>query len=82
MAGTWKFFDNHHFLIIATLGMMPIRIILVLTFILMLVQYSDIIIAAFVIGMVIHWVLFAIPEIMMMYQFSRLKSTTEEEPLY
>jgi len=81
MAGTWKFFDDRRFLIIVTVGMMPIRIILVLAFTLMLVRYSDVVILAFVIGMVIHWVLFAVPEMMMMYQFSKLKSTKEEEPL-
>lgn len=81
MIATWKFRDDRRFFLLAsTVGMMPVRIIAVTMFTMMLVWYSDVVIAAFVIGMMIHWVLFAVPEMGMMLQLTKLRPTAEEEP--
>ncbi len=71
MAGMWKFFDDHNILLIATVGMIPIRMAVVVAFTLALALYSDVLIGALVIGMIIHWALFAVPEMLMMHRFEK-----------
>ncbi len=76
MAGMWKFFDDdHNILLIATVGMIPVRMAVVVAFTLALTWYSNVLIGAFVIGMIIHWALFAVPEMLMMHRFGKQFTT-------
>ncbi len=82
MVPAWKFYDSRHMMLAVTVGATPLRIAVVVLFSWMLYEYATgINFVAFYIGMMMHWILFAIPEITMMHQLSgKLQRTVEEEP--
>ena len=79
----WKFFDRKAFLLPLTIGAMPMRIGLCLGFILLVKRYSpEVDIAGLVFGMMLYWLLFSIPEITMMANFTKkLDFTSQDEPI-
>ena len=63
----WRFRNNNAFLVPATLGLMPIRIMLCMAYSYMILEaLPDINPSYFVGGLMWHWILFAIPEINIM----------------
>lgn len=71
----WRFRNNNAFLVPATLGLMPIRIMLCMAYSYMILEaLPDINPSYFVGGLMWHWILFAIPEINIM-----LSTTTRSD---
>ena len=79
----WKFFDRKAFLLPLTIGAMPMRIGVCLSFILLVKRYSpEVDIAALVLGMMSYWLLFAFPELIMISNFTKtLDFTSQDEPI-
>ena len=79
----WKFFDRKAFLLPLTIGAMPMRIGICLSFILLVKRYSpEVDIAALVLGMMSYWLLFAFPELIMISNFTKtLDFTSQDEPI-
>ena len=79
----WKFFDRKAFLLPLTIGAMPMRIGLCLSFIFLVKRYSpEVDITALVLGMMSYWLLFSIPEITMIANFTKtLDFTSQDEPI-
>lgn len=82
MVPAWKFYDRRLLMLSLTMGMMPIRILLIVAFSYLVLFYMpQIHFPAFGVAMMWHWVVFFIPEVSMVYQLStRLERTIEEEP--
>ena len=71
----WRFHNNNALLVPATLGLMPIRIMLCMAYSYMILEaLPDINPSYFVGGLMWHWILFAIPEINIM-----LSTTTRSD---
>ena len=71
----WRFHNNNALLVPATLGLMPIRIMLCMAYSYMILEAVPEINPAYLIGgLMWHWILFAIPEINIM-----LSTTTQSE---
>ena len=79
----WKFFDRKAFLLPLTIGAMPMRIGLCLSFIFLVKRYSaEVDITALVLGMMSYWLLFSIPELIMIANFTKsLDFTSQDEPI-
>ena len=79
----WKFFDRKAFLLPLTIGAMPMRIGVCLSFILLVKRYSpEVDIAALVLAMMLYWLLFSIPELIMISNFTKtLDFTSQDEPI-
>ena len=79
----WKFFDRKAFLLPLTIGAMPMRIGLCLSFIFLVKRYSpEVDIAALVLAMMLYWLLFSIPELIMIANFTKsLDFTSQDEPI-
>ena len=79
----WKFFDRKAFLLPLTIGTMPMRIGVCLGFIVLVKRYSpEVDIAALVLAMMLYWLLFSIPELIMISNFTKtLDFTSQDEPI-
>lgn len=79
----WKFFDRKAFLLPLTIGAMPMRIGVCLGFIVLVKRYSpEVDIAALVLAMMSYWLLFSIPELIMISNFTKtLDFTSQDEPI-
>ena len=79
----WKFFDQKAFLLPLTIGAMPMRMGLCLGFIVLVKRYgAEVDIVALVLGMMFYWLLFSIPGITMMANFTKtLDFTSQDEPI-
>ena len=79
----WKFFDRKAFLLPLTIGAMPMRIGVCLGFIVLVKRYSsEVDITALVLGMMSYWLLFSIPELIMISNFTKtLDFTSQDEPI-
>ena len=79
----WKFFDRKAFLLPLTIGTMPMRIGVCLGFIVLVKRYSpEVDIAALVLAMMLYWLLFSIPELIMIANFTKsLDFTSQDEPI-
>ena len=79
----WKFFDRKAFLLPLTIGAMPMRIGVCLGFIVLVKRYSpEVDIAALVLAMMLYWLLFSIPELIMISNFTKtLDFTSQDEPI-
>ena len=79
----WKFFDRKAFLLPLTIGTMPMRIGVCLGFIVIVKRYSpEVDIAALVLAMMLYWLLFSIPELIMISNFTKtLDFTSQDEPI-
>lgn len=74
MVPTWLFFYKKELLFSTTICAIPIRIIVAAVFSYIIYTYADgIIFNVFFIGMIWHWVLFAIPEMFMLHHFSKIR---------
>lgn len=83
MVPSWKFRDRKSLLLSITLGMVPIRVMIAIGFMWMIViAQPEINQIALFVGMMVHWILFAIPEFNMLCQLgSKLERTAEDEPV-
>lgn len=74
MIPSWLFLHNNALLLSTTVGVVPIRIGLVTLFSwIILIHAPGVIFYVFFIGMMWHWSLFMIPEILMLHNFTKLK---------
>lgn len=72
MIPVWVFFDKRNWMLITTVGMVPLRIVFVLCFVYLIITYFPMVnMATLGIGMMGHWTLFFIPEIYMMHNLSK-----------
>jgi hypothetical protein len=81
MGGAWWARDRGpHLLMAATMGGMPLRICLVLAWTWLVVPLEGISIIAFVLGMMAHWVLFTVPELVMLVELGQHDGATRRVP--
>lgn len=81
MVPTWIFFDKRNLVLTMTVGMTPIRILFVLGFTYLVMAVFPVMnVLAFCIGMMLHWILFFIAEVHMMYKYFSIPRTSEEQP--
>ena len=81
MVPAWIFFDRRRLVLVMTVGMSPIRIAFVVGFIyLMILAFPAMCLITFVVGMMLHWILFFIAELHMMCKYFKLPMTAEEQP--
>lgn len=80
MGGAWWAYDkNLNIFMAVTLGAMPIRILFNLAWVYLAMHIPDVSISCLIFSMMFYWIVFTIPEIAMLLEFSKLQNIPESE---
>lgn len=80
MAGAWWGSDKHPRVLIAvTLGLIPLRVLMVLGWAWLVLAIPEMTVEAFFLALMFHWILFACAEIGMLVEMSRLGSAGKRD---